>query len=432
MQRAFRSWQNCFVVLGTLFVLSACSSSESRYPTGGTKPDSTHTDTTGGGNVQKATLNVAVLSSPNDAAVTSALGWSSASVAGAQVVIKRQGSTTNLTATTDSLGRARFTDLLPGSYDVSAIRILASAESQRLSGENADVNAFGGGSKITVSAPSSDANLTVVAGRRGSLVISELYRDSPFNAEGQYRFGRYLEIYNNADTAVALADKIYAKGFPGSAESPNFPCSLYQSIHEDPDGIWSPNVYHFPATAPVLQPGETAVIAMDAIDHTSFAAHTYDLSSASFEFPGTQDVDNPRVPNMVTLGPNSGDTFFGHGFEWYEVDEVAVLAQEVDLASLPTQSFPNSNTRRIVRIPADRILDVLVDRIVLSSPNPPCARAVNDRFDHQEISVVTDLDTLDVQRKVVGTLPSGRKLLLRTKTSARDFMAAPPTPGTIP
>ena len=117
--------------------------------------------------------------------------------------------------------------------------------------------------------------------------------------------------------------------------------------------------------------------------------------------------------------------------EWYQVWEVVVVASRTDLAALPNRLIPGSSTRRMLRLPGESILDVVTDNIVLSSPYPDCSQAVNARFDLQSAHVITDTDTRSLQRKVVATLADGRKVLLRTKTSARDFEAAAPTPFVI-
>lgn len=380
----------------------------------------------------RATLSVAVKGSTS--AVFTALGWTGG-VPGADVVVTRDGSTQNVSGTTDAQGAATFTNLLPGTYDISAIRLLTSGERTKLAPSDADVDAVvAAGSGFSLAAPGGAQTLTASAGRRGSLVISELERYDLATPDGNfYTFGGFLELHNNADTSIALSGIVVAKGFPGSLDSPNFPCSLYDSIHNDPDGIWAIDIYRFPDGTPALAPGGTIVLATDAIDHSKIVAGGLDLSHADFEFRGGgADVDNPSVPNMVALGPNSGDTPSGHGLEWYEVDEVVVVARASDVASLPTQFIPNSQTKKIARLPAATILDVLVSRYALSDPYPPCAQAVNFAFDHQELHVIGSPDPRSAHRKVAATFADGRPVLLRTKTSSRDFAADKATSGTIP
>jgi hypothetical protein len=135
---------------------------------------------------------------------------------------------------------------------------------------------------------------------------------------------------------------------------------------------------------------------------------------------------------MVPLGPGSGDTGFHHGLLWNQVWEVVALAEAVDVATLPQQFYHGGTTDKLVRVPADKLLDVVTDRTVMEDRYAPCPEAVNARFDRQSAHVITDLDTRSLHRKVVATLPDGRKVLLRTKTSARDFEAAAPTPFAIP
>lgn len=383
------------------------------------------------GGTQRAALTVTV--STSGSGIYQTLGWGSI-VPGATVIATRQGSSQSATATTDAQGVATFADLLPGTYDVSSVRLLTADERAKLGASNADIDAVAGAKNaVALAAPTGQATVGAVAGRRGSLVISELYRDQPATPDGNfYVLANYLELHNNADTAVDLSNVVVAEGLSGWNDYPNFPCSMYESILNDPDGIWATDVYRFPDGTPPLPPGGTIVLATDAIDHSKVVAGTPDLSHADFEFRGTSDVDNPSVPNMVSLGPNSGDYFPYHGLHWYEVDEVVVVARASDVASLPTQFIPNSQTRKIARLPAATILDVLVSRSTINVPYAACAQAVNAAFDAQEFHGIGDPDPHSAQRKVVGTLPDGRPVLLRTKTSSRDFTADKPTPGTIP
>ena len=145
--------------------LTACSSSES-HPT--SPSDTTHTDTTTPPPPQRATVRVSVTLNAGDSSVARALGLpSDRRLVGTTVVLQRTGSSSQQTATTDSLGVATFSDVLVGSYQASLVRSLTTSERSLLVPSDADVSALGGGTSFTVSSPSTAASLTVDAGRRG-------------------------------------------------------------------------------------------------------------------------------------------------------------------------------------------------------------------------------------------------------------------------
>jgi len=334
---------------------------------------------------------------------------------------------------TDSLGVATFTDILPGSYSISSVRLLTSEEISRLPASEADVTALGGGVTASVQAPSTRQALVLDAGRRGSLVISELNPTHPLAGGQFYNWANFLELYNNSDTTIYLDGKTVVKGLPGWYDYPTFPCANEAPYREDSLGIWSAWTYRFPGSGHdhPLPPGRTALLATDAIDHSSIDLILPDLSGADFEFSGSSDSDNPRVPDMLSIGTRDGGTPRQHGLTFHELQEVVAVAEFVDTATIPKQQ-PPSYTFQFARIPREKILDVLTTQTKYQVSYPACGPSVNPIFDRQRGVFLDDADTETIQRKVVGTLPSGRKLLLRTKTSARDFEVRPMTPGSIP
>ena len=156
--------------------------------------------------MQRATVTVTVPVLAADAAVGSALGWTA--VPGATVVLQRTGSAQSQTATSDASGQVSFANVLPGEYAISVLRMLSQAERGQLGAGDADVDAFGGGVEVQVSAPTTGVQVPAAAGRRGSLVISELWKGFPRLGLSSYYFGHWLELYNNADTLVPLAGKL--------------------------------------------------------------------------------------------------------------------------------------------------------------------------------------------------------------------------------
>ena len=410
--------------------LVACSSERAEWPT---PPGGDTTGTGPPGAVQKAALAVTVQSEPADSTVTQALGWSGV-VPGATVVIQRAGSATTSSATVDAAGVARFSDLLPGEYTISALRLLETSEISRLRADDRDVNAFGGGATATVAAPDLARTISAAAGRRGSLVISEMWGHKPQQPSGEYYyFSDFLELYNNSDTTIALANKLIVVPMPGLVDAPLQPCSRYVTFLGDPEGMWAGLLYRFPPNARALGPGELAVIATDALNHTAIARGTFDLSAANFEFRGGADANNPDVPDMISVGGRDGSFIQGHGYYPNHVHEVLAVVDSVDVSTLPSQIHPALNVP-FVRVPTSRVLDVLYwTSSVLGTEYPECAeQPVPASLERQRNEALKPEDPRSLQRAVAYTMPGGRKVLLRTRTSARDFVAAAPTPFELP
>ena len=425
--------------LAIVVLLSACQSDSALNPG---QVDTTGTGGGGGGGVTKASLAVTVGVDPADASVRDALGWTSG-IPAADVTIQRSGSSASTqTATTDDAGTARLSGLLPGTYTVSSVRLLSASERGKLAAGDADVNAFGGGATVTVSAPSTSTAISAPAGRPGSLVVSELFVGWP-NAyqAGEYPLASYIELYNNSDTTIYLDGKIVGRGQVWTRDfaSPRS-CADMAQWRLDPDGIWSRWFYQFPGagTTYPLAPGQATVVATDAIDERQLYPELMDLSGARFEFVGPSDVDNPASVNMASVGPGEwAVTTYGHGLFWGRSDVTAFVANPIDVASLPHAQLPVVEPD-FVRIPAAALLDVFTSSLTPAEEaaaavyGPTCGQQVNVTLDRQQATLSGGNDSVSINRKVLFQTSTGRKVLLRTRTSARDFELAKPNPGEVP
>jgi hypothetical protein len=357
----------------------------------------------------------------------------------AAVTIARFGASTSVSATTDSAGRVRFDSLLTGYYSVSAIRVLTAAEGGGLPPADADVNALGGGATVIVTAPVTDTAVTAIAGRRGSLVISEVSGADPFlPGGGQYRYASFIELYNNSDTTIYLDGMVIGRSMTVLSDyhSPRS-CAEMERWRNDPDGIWTKWLNAFPGRGRdhPLAPGQLVVVAEDAINHGNFVPFMPDLSRADFEFIGFADVDNPAVPNMVNIGLGEWP-LIGHGLDFMGAPTVAFVTLPLDTSSLPRDFLPMVSPI-FERVPRDKILDVLsydyIPAVQAQLPDfPTCPQLVNAVFDRQYTQVYDPYAIGSMQRRVFARLPDGRAILLRTKTSANDFLFADVTPGVRP
>jgi hypothetical protein len=404
------------------------------------EPDDGGGNGDGGGDL-RADLTVTAVLASQDAAIGTILGWSSGRIEGAEVVIRRTGQNETSVQVTDSLGRATFTEILVGNYQISVRRMLSELEEERLREEDefSDVDVFGGGRALSVSAPSRSEEIEVAAGRSGSLVISEFFRASPQSETDGYNLGHYIEFYNNSDSTIYMDGKILGYGVSPLVEHIDITCSSTERWRLDPVAIWSKFHVRFPGHGtqyPVL-PGRAVVLAMDAIDHSEFWPGLPDLSGADFESIGTQDPDNPAVPNMIDVGFQPWRSATGHGM--FFSPGIYFLTVPLDLSQLPAEEVPTFGTREHRGFPAGAVLDVAVFQhphsVIDELPNSDgaCEKLISESFD---LSPFHDLppsrEIVSTHRKVLTTLSDGRRVLQRTRTSALDFEVREYSPGRVP
>jgi len=295
---------------------------------------------------------------------------------------------------------------------------------------------------VDVRAPQTATAVEAFAGRRGSLVISELSYAAPDVSGWVYNFAGFLELYNNSDSTIYLDGKLVARGPTLMRDFRNgvayqISCEEEAPYQLDPEGFWSSFVWRFPGSGREhpLNPGEAVVVATDGIDHRPVDPRLPDLSAADFEFIGSTDADNPTVPNMVTEGLE----FFrqlGHGL-LFQMAGIFYIAEGSDLALLPATDLP-PNAQPAWRIPRSTVLDVLASSYAPQleayySDVPLCRPWINPVFDRQPGGFLESLTTNSARRRVFMRLPNGRVILLRTKATANDFeIVGAATPGVVP
>jgi hypothetical protein len=399
--------------------------------------DTTASDTTSDTTVvQRVALLVTVTIAPTDTALARRLGIPNGRLSNAEVVARRvAGQQGPQSDTTDSAGQVTLSGLLPGAWAVTAVRPLTEAERATLDSANRDVLGFGGAAQVTVSDSVREVSVAALAGRGGTLVISEAYLPYPLVTSisgSNYTLGQYIEVHNNSLDTLYLDGKILGRSLPWTSGTIDVPCSEFARWLEDPEGIWSHFFWAFPGTGRdhPLAPGASAVIAIDAIDHRPIYPGLLDLSGADFEFIGASDVDNPAVPNMVNLpgGWSTWPDVVGHGTRW--LSEISIfLAEPFNPDSLVRDNLP-VGTPLHVRIPRERIIDVLTSG---STPEtkiglPYCPNFVHPSFDGRFAELVDGSVEHSITRKL---LVPGLNLLQRTKVSAVDFELAAPSPGRV-
>lgn len=401
--------------------------------------DVTVTETVGGGpvdtagTVRRGSLAVTVRAVGADASLARALGRADGTLGGATVSIARVGGSGDATATTDGSGVARFTELLPGTWQVSALRTLTAQEVATLPADDRDVTAFAGAVNATIgNGAAAMAELQAVAGRRGSLVISQVMPAVPVGPDGSYYFtGQYIRFSNNSDTTIYLDRKVVALSIPqqfitGLPAS----CDSLTRWRLDPEGIWATFIYAFPGTGRQypLAPGASVTTATDAVNHAAVVPGLADLSRAEFEYIGPTDVDNPGSANMLLIGPSDPAAgLLGRGLLLSSSSPtILVLANPIDSSEYAKERIPALTAPSFWRIPRDRILDVVttvgIPSVEANRGYPLCSPMVLPKYDRAQGGFLgPDAAIFSFSRKAFGARSGGGTVLLRTRTSAQDF-----------
>jgi hypothetical protein len=418
--------------LATL-ALGACVTSDITQVTRADLPP----DTTGapGVGIQRGSITLQVGIDPADVTTAGAVGLTRA---GVTVTLLREGSAESpRSAVTDAQGIARFGQLLQGRYNASVTRSLTAAERALLPEADRDATLFAGGLTLILGAGAQESReLPIVAARRGSIVISELFNGNA--GPVSYGLGDYIEFYNNGDTTVFLDGMHLARSggyHQGEFSNNGQTCEVKAPLRLDPTHFWALQVWTFPGSGrdfPV-GPGQARVLAMDALDHRAASGQPYysDLSRADFEqYMSDADTDNPVAANMIPTRIG-GTGVFGRGYPFSNNVSMAI-ALPTDFVAAPRRSYAGQiNDTMQVGIPAARVLDVFsygtppAHLEAFPHLSRPCAEWISPVFDRGHYNNHMTEYRVAIRRRSLGSTPDGREILQRTRNSQRDIEQAP-------
>ncbi len=162
-----------------------------------------------------------------------------------------------------------------------------------------------------------------------------------------------------------------------------------------------------------------------------------DLSRADFEQIGTAaDINNPFVPDMIRV--RAGEGALGRGYPVSSGLSYGLARRDAATRLLPGEFTQLNRDGRAEQyaIPGEMVLDVVSIthtpavrarlNALLSAPSLDCSPWLATSLEHAVAPLVDHLSPLAMRRRSLGVSSSGRELLQRTRTSARDFETAPP------
>ncbi|MCT4328673.1 DUF4876 domain-containing protein [Elizabethkingia anophelis] len=259
------------------------------------------------------------------------------------------------------------------------------------------------------------------------LILEEIFFTGSKTPEGQFYFGdQYFKITNNTDQVL------YADGM----------LLIQSSFMTNEKQDYTPNIMGNALTARAIikipgtgntypvQPGESIVIAEDAINHKEFNPLSIDLSKANFHiFKGENDVDNPKVTKMINVDGEM--VIHTQGYYAYALVRMPKGMTDEALISQNTYTykydfafggdvFPMDDTG--VKIPNEWVTDVVNLSVkdsfqwIVTSPALDMGWTSVAAFDGDQ-----NRYGKSVRRKIIGKSANGKNIYKDTNNSTVDF-----------
>ncbi len=298
-------------------------------------------------------------------------------------------------ATTDDSGWAHF--VLPaGIYDLSASGFYTDEEDieyvMNCSSSNIEVTA-------TSSIVSQGMVLSMVASRRGSLVIKELYQGGcqKDDGSGAYFHDKYVILYNNGQLPLTIRQLGLGMAAPYNSQASNANFTSDGQLTYASEGfipaiqaIWHLN------DSLCLEGGEEIVIAINgAVDHTVSYSNSVDLGKGEYyctydPLSFTNTVYYPVPSELIPTSHYLTAEFYGQGNAWplsqlspaFYVfcvpDSIDIDAYANDAANIWYHNNTVAASSACLRIPTDWILDGVEMFTTISTKN---AKRLTDEVD---------------------------------------------------
>lgn len=234
---------------------------------------------------------------------------------GVEIQLKNVNTNRVFTALTDEAGNANFNDLVPGNYSLSASKQLSALEAEIFTGIASEAYLNVSIAQVQI-LEKGEQYVQLDGGAIGDWVIKEFYYSGA--PDSYYFYDSYIEIYNNS-TETLYADGLY---FGSTKSATSSASSFYGFVTQGYQDAFLAYAFRIPGTGeqyPVA-PGESIVIAIDAIDHkddpngnenspVNLGADFADFEVYYYVNPRNPDTDNPAVPNVEIVYATSTSLF---------------------------------------------------------------------------------------------------------------------------
>jgi len=382
--------------------------------------------------------------------------FNSLNVKKASITIVNTETANKYTVESDESGVALFKQILPGTYSITATKVIQSAEFTETFGytpTEVEINFNGSASSIIVNATAIATSIEMKTSKVGDFVIKQIYYGGSDTKKGAVFRDQFIEIYNNSNT-VQYADGLYMAQLTGSTTTtvaayslPNgqFDWSKSEGMtlaNANTDYVYALNIIKVPGsgTQYPVQPGKSIVIAQNAISHKANYIDnngkavsivspelTVDLSTADFEsFLGTYsgdtyqyDIQNPAVPdvNIAYWGNSNNDMIFDslgrHGYTIFKMTDA-------EFAALKKYKNPKGDASLSLQIPVSVLIDGVDTTRDLGSLLVP--KKLPSQIDGGNTYIPSGAySSKSVIRKTKTTI-AGRIVLQDTNNSTNDFV----------
>lgn len=293
---------------------------------------------------------------------------------------------------------------------------------------------------VAINSENSLTSLTVTSSMSSSLVFKEIfycgskYTNPSTGAAVSYMKDNFFEIYNNGDEAIYLDGLAIGTTTNYSSATVNFANEAGNLVDLDgkDTGLKADEYITFNGNNQIawqipgdgddylLKPGESAVIASSATDHSKVGAGLIDLSSADFEtvcdkYVEKGQVDNEQSVNLILVNPCNQNitnqylpSVMTSGFVLFILDQKPENLPMVINTLAPASKF--------IAVKKSKVLDAVnwVKNATTDSHLPK-------DLDAGKIFVSGSYVGESISRKVKSTAEDGRKIYQDTNNTTDDF-----------
>lgn len=317
------------------------------------------------------------------------------------------------------------TTLPTGTYHIIAEgNIIYSDDSGLIEGKVGGVQT---GVVINGSEQTKTMDISLKAGS-GDLILEEIFFTGTKTPQGAMYFGdQYFKITNNTDQTLYADGMLLIQSSFMTNEKQDYTPNIMASTFSAGAIIRIPGTGN---TYPV-KPGESIIIAEDAINHKEFNPSSINLSQANFQIfkEDSDDIDNPSVPKMINIFEKM--VIHTQGYYAYALARMPQGMTSNTLISQNTYTYTYNLTFGGDVYPMDGTAVKIPNEWITDAVN----LSVQDSFQWLVTSASLDMGWTSVtsfdgdknrfgkavRRRVIGKTMEGKSILKDTNNSTADF-----------